>query len=56
MFHVSFYFHVSGVEDVRPNVEAKEVLVDAAEGVQPQALVDALKKWSESSGKSVALA
>ncbi len=51
MFHT-----VLGVENIKADVEKKQVEVEVGSAVDPQILVDALKKWSESSGKSVALA
>lgn len=47
---------VPGVENISATVATKEVNVEVSEEVEGQALVDALKKWSESSGKSVELA
>ena len=46
----------SGVQNVDTNVENKTVIVQADESVDPQAMLAKLQKWSEASGKSVALA
>ncbi len=49
-------FNYVGVENITANIEKKEVDVEVDEAVEGKALVDALKKWSDSSGKSVELA
>eukprot|EP00529_Nitzschia_sp_RCC80_P038294 CAMPEP_0113467472 /NCGR_PEP_ID=MMETSP0014_2-20120614/14831_1 /TAXON_ID=2857 /ORGANISM="Nitzschia sp." /LENGTH=72 /DNA_ID=CAMNT_0000359779 /DNA_START=133 /DNA_END=351 /DNA_ORIENTATION=+ /assembly_acc=CAM_ASM_000159 len=47
---------IDGVESVECNVEAKTVVVQAPESVDPQLMLEKLEKWSKASGKSVALA
>ena len=47
---------IEGVESVDADVEAKLVTVDHSENVTPDTMLSALLKWSEASGKSVALA
>ncbi|KAI2496922.1 Heavy-metal-associated domain [Fragilaria crotonensis] len=47
---------VEGVSDVQTNVETKKVVVTADDSVSPQDMLEKLQKWSEASGKSVALA
>ena len=44
------------MQNVDTNVENKTVIVQADESVDPQAMLAKLQKWSEASGKSVALA
>jgi copper chaperone len=46
---------IEGVEKVDANVETKKVIVSCAETVDEQTLLDALMKWSLSSGKTVEL-
>lgn len=52
---ILYHPFVAGVEKVDANVEKKLVNVTVASSIEPETLVDALKKWSESSGKSVKL-
>jgi len=47
---------MEGVSNVETDVEAKSVVVTADDSVSPQAMLEKLQKWSEASGKSVALA
>jgi copper chaperone CopZ len=47
---------LEGVKDIEPDLAAKNVKVTCDDDVEPSSLVQALQKWSESSGKSVALA
>jgi len=46
---------VDGVNDVETFVEEKKVIVKAEDGVSEDDLLQKLLKWSEASGKSVAL-
>lgn len=46
---------IEGVESIDANVEAKTVKVTVDEGVADETLLEALMKWSNSSGKSVEL-
>ena len=46
---------IDNVEDVDANLETKIVTVTCADEVEDTTLLDALKKWSESSGKAVSL-
>jgi len=46
---------VDGVSDVKTDVANKSVIVIADEKVSSEFLLGKLQKWSESSGKSVAL-
>ncbi|KAL9189496.1 hypothetical protein ACHAXT_009171 [Thalassiosira profunda] len=46
---------VDGVTDVATNVEAKTVVVTHGEGVSKELMLEKLQKWSQASGKSVAL-
>jgi hypothetical protein len=46
----------AGVKSVDANVETKNVAVTCEESVITTTLLEALQKWSVSSGKSVALA
>jgi len=47
---------MEGVSGTVTNVENKTVVVTADDSVTPQAMLAKLQKWSDSSGKSVALA
>jgi copper chaperone len=46
---------IDGVEDVTTNLETQAVKVQCAESVDPQKLLDALKKWASASNKQVEL-
>ena len=46
---------VDGVTDVATNVEAKTVVVTHGEGASKELMLEKLQKWSQASGKSVAL-
>ena len=46
----------TGVKSVDANVETKNVAVTCEESVVATSLLEALQKWSVSSGKAVALA
>lgn len=46
---------IEGVQDIDANVETKEVKVTCEDSVESQVMLDALKKWSEASKKSVEL-
>ena len=45
----------SGVTEIDANVETKLVIVDHTDAVTSQQMLEALKKWSDASGKSVEL-
>lgn len=45
-----------GVTDIQTDVATKKVVVTADDSVSPQEMLEKLQKWSEASGKSVALA
>eukprot|EP00339_Tiarina_fusa_P012248 CAMPEP_0117053686 /NCGR_PEP_ID=MMETSP0472-20121206/37146_1 /TAXON_ID=693140 ORGANISM="Tiarina fusus, Strain LIS" /NCGR_SAMPLE_ID=MMETSP0472 /ASSEMBLY_ACC=CAM_ASM_000603 /LENGTH=72 /DNA_ID=CAMNT_0004768863 /DNA_START=38 /DNA_END=256 /DNA_ORIENTATION=- len=47
---------IDGVKSVDANVEAKTVVVEADDSVTPEFMLEKLMKWSNASGKSVALA
>ncbi|KAL3816124.1 hypothetical protein ACHAXA_011621 [Cyclostephanos tholiformis] len=47
---------IDGVTDIETNVAAKTVVVTHADGVSASEMLEMLKKWSQASGKSVALA
>ena len=46
---------MDGVTEIDANVETKLVIVDHTDAVTSQQMFDALKKWSDASGKSVEL-
>ena len=46
---------MDGVTEIDANVETKLVIVDHTDAVTSQQMLDALKKWSDASGKSVEL-
>ena len=46
---------MDGVTEINANVETKLVIVDHTDAVTSQQMLDALKKWSDASGKSVEL-
>ena len=46
---------IEGVSEIDANLETKKVLVSCEDEVEDQALLEALLKWSVSSGKAVAL-
>eukprot|EP01082_Thalassiosira_pseudonana_P000173 g113.t1 g113 contig1:268114-268794(-) len=46
---------VEGVTDIQTNVEAKSVAVTHGDSVSKQEMLEKLQKWSQASGKSVAL-
>lgn len=46
---------IEGVQDIEAKLDTKHVFVTCEERVEDQALLDALLKWSSSSGKPVAL-
>ncbi|KAL7525994.1 hypothetical protein ACHAWF_001592 [Thalassiosira exigua] len=46
---------VDGVTEIQTNVEAKTVVVTHGEGVSKELMLEKLTKWSQASGKSVAL-
>eukprot|EP00534_Pseudo-nitzschia_fraudulenta_P003771 CAMPEP_0201135516 /NCGR_PEP_ID=MMETSP0850-20130426/54357_1 /ASSEMBLY_ACC=CAM_ASM_000622 /TAXON_ID=183588 /ORGANISM="Pseudo-nitzschia fraudulenta, Strain WWA7" /LENGTH=73 /DNA_ID=CAMNT_0047406687 /DNA_START=47 /DNA_END=268 /DNA_ORIENTATION=+ len=47
---------IDGVTDIVTNVEAKSVVVTHDDSVKPEFMLEKLQKWSNASGKSVALA
>jgi copper chaperone len=46
---------IEGVESIDANVEAKSVKVSVDDALSEETLLEALMKWSKSSGKSVEL-
>ena len=46
---------MDGFTEIDANVETKLVIVDHTDAVTSQQMLDALKKWSDASGKSVEL-
>ena len=46
---------MDGVTEIDANVETKLVIVDHTDAVTSQQMLEALKKWSDASGKSVEL-
>jgi len=46
---------IEGVSDVQTDVQAKSVVVISNEHVSKDEMLQKLEKWSEASGKSVAL-
>eukprot|EP00579_Thalassiosira_antarctica_P007665 CAMPEP_0201882678 /NCGR_PEP_ID=MMETSP0902-20130614/14343_1 /ASSEMBLY_ACC=CAM_ASM_000551 /TAXON_ID=420261 /ORGANISM="Thalassiosira antarctica, Strain CCMP982" /LENGTH=73 /DNA_ID=CAMNT_0048411259 /DNA_START=62 /DNA_END=283 /DNA_ORIENTATION=- len=46
---------VEGVTNIDTNVDAKTVVVTHEDGVSKELMNDKLQKWSQASGKSVAL-
>eukprot|EP00591_Stephanopyxis_turris_P008382 CAMPEP_0195510822 /NCGR_PEP_ID=MMETSP0794_2-20130614/3352_1 /TAXON_ID=515487 /ORGANISM="Stephanopyxis turris, Strain CCMP 815" /LENGTH=72 /DNA_ID=CAMNT_0040638317 /DNA_START=98 /DNA_END=316 /DNA_ORIENTATION=+ len=47
---------IEGVKEIKTDVAAKSVVVEADESVSAQFMFEKLQKWSSASGKSVALA
>ncbi|KAL3769387.1 hypothetical protein ACHAWU_008796 [Discostella pseudostelligera] len=47
---------IEGVTDIEANVEAKTVVVTHSDAVTKEEMLEKLQKWSQASGKSVALA
>jgi len=47
---------IDGVTDIDCNVEEKKVIVTHEDSVAPALMLEKLQKWSNASGKSVALA
>jgi len=47
---------IDGVTDIVTDVEAKSAVVTHDDSVEPQFMLEKLQKWSNASGKSVALA
>eukprot|EP00545_Synedropsis_sp_CCMP1620_P006489 CAMPEP_0119013308 /NCGR_PEP_ID=MMETSP1176-20130426/8383_1 /TAXON_ID=265551 /ORGANISM="Synedropsis recta cf, Strain CCMP1620" /LENGTH=72 /DNA_ID=CAMNT_0006966395 /DNA_START=88 /DNA_END=306 /DNA_ORIENTATION=+ len=47
---------MDGVTDIQTDVATKKVLVTADDSLAAEVMLEKLQKWSEASGKSVALA
>eukprot|EP00578_Thalassiosira_sp_NH16_P030844 CAMPEP_0181077244 /NCGR_PEP_ID=MMETSP1071-20121207/849_1 /TAXON_ID=35127 /ORGANISM="Thalassiosira sp., Strain NH16" /LENGTH=73 /DNA_ID=CAMNT_0023158479 /DNA_START=103 /DNA_END=324 /DNA_ORIENTATION=- len=47
---------IDGVTNIDTNVEEKKVVVEHSDSVSKEVMLEKLLKWSQASGKSVALA